>query len=127
MDIIEKLLHTDNDYVYTFLRIVGGIIIFPYGAQKLFGWFDELGGGIGVKSSLDQLARKKIPKIIGWLVIIGQSLGSIALTVGFAGRIAAAANFIIFTGALIVHSPDGWAMNWMGKKKGEGFKFSKVS
>jgi putative oxidoreductase len=123
MDIIEKLLHTDNDLAWTFLRIVAGIIIFPYGAQKLFGWFDDLGGGIGIKNSLAQLTRKKIPKIIGWLVIIGQSLGSLTLIFGFLGRITAAANFIIFTGALLVHSPDGWTMNWIGKKTGEGIEY----
>jgi hypothetical protein len=26
-------------------------------------------------------------------------------------------------GALIVHLPDGWAMNWFGEKKGEGIEF----
>ena len=39
---IRELLQTDNDYVYLFLRVVAGIIIFPYGMQKLFGWFDDL-------------------------------------------------------------------------------------
>ena len=39
------------------------------------------------------------------------------------GRIAAGGLFIIFTGALIVHLPDGWAMNWFGEKKGEGIEY----
>ena len=56
-------------------------------------------------------------------IIIGQSIGSIALLPGFLGRIAAGANIIIFAGALIVHAPDGWAMNWLGKKKGEGVEY----
>ena len=33
---IYKLLQTDVDYVYLFLRVVAGIIIFPYGMQKAF-------------------------------------------------------------------------------------------
>jgi hypothetical protein len=33
---IKTLLQTDSDYVYTFLRIIAGIIVFPYGMQKLF-------------------------------------------------------------------------------------------
>jgi hypothetical protein len=33
------------------------------------------------------------------------------LVAGFLGRISAGGLFIIFTGALIVHLPDGWAMN----------------
>ena len=116
---IETLLQTNADYVSTFLRIIAGIIIFPYGMQKLFGWF----GGWGIKKTLKQLTLKKIPKFIAWLVIVGQFFGSIALVAGFLGRIAAGGLFIIFTGALIVHLPDGWAMNWFGEKKGEGIEY----
>jgi putative oxidoreductase len=116
---IEKLIHTDPDYAWTFLRIIAGLIIFPYGMQKLFPWF----GGWGIKKTLEQLTLKKIPTSIAWLIIIGQSFGSIALVAGFLGRIAAGGLFIIFTGALIVHLPDGWAMNWFGEKKGEGIEY----
>jgi len=120
---IYKLLQTDADYITLFLRVIAGIIIFPYGMQKLLGWFDNLGGGVGIKETLMQMNKKKIPAGIAWLVIIGQSIGSVALLLGFLGRIAAGANFIIFTGALIVHARDGWAMNWLGKKKGEGVEY----
>ena len=116
---IEKLLHTDPDYAWTFLRIIAGLIIFPYGMQKLFPWF----GGWGIKKTLRQLTLKKIPTFIAWLVIVGQSFGSTALVAGFLGRIAAGGLFVIFTGALIVHLPDGWAMNWFGEKKGEGIEY----
>jgi putative oxidoreductase len=116
---IEKLIHTDPDYAWTFLRIIAGLIIFPYGMQKLFPWF----GGWGIKKTLEQLTLKKIPTSIAWLIIIGQSFGSIALVAGFLGRIAAGGLFIIFTGALIVHLPDGWTMNWFGEKKGEGIEY----
>ena len=118
-----ELLQTDNDYVYLFLRVVAGIIIFPYGMQKLFGWFDDLGGGIGIKGSMRNLKAKGIPALMGWLVIFGQSLGSIALIIGCLGRVAAAGNFIIFMGALVVHARDGWTLNWLGKKKGEGVEY----
>ena len=120
---IYKLLQTDADYITLFLRVIAGIIIFPYGMQKLLGWFDNLGGGVGIKETLIQMNKKKVPAGIAWLVIIGQSIGSIALLIGFFGRIAAGANIIIFTGALIVHAPEGWAMNWLGKKKGEGIEY----
>jgi putative oxidoreductase len=116
---IETLLHTSADDVSTFLRIIAGIIIFPYGMQKLFRWF----GGWGIKKTLKELTLKKIPPFISWLIIVGQSFGSIALVAGFLGRIAAGGLFIIFTGALIVHLPDGWAMNWFGEKKGEGIEY----
>ena len=121
---IKSLLQTDPDYVYTFLRIVAGLIVFPYGMQKLFGWFSASAfGPPGIKGSLEQFKAKKVPKFIAWLVIIGQSFGSIALISGFSGRIAAGGLFIIFTGALMVHLPDGWTMNWFGAKKGEGVEY----
>jgi len=121
---IKALLQTDSDYVYTFLRIIAGIIIFPYGMQKLFGWFSAPAfGPPGLKGSLEQLKATKVPKFIAWLVIIGQSFGSIALISGFLGRIAAGGLFIIFSGALIAHLPDGWTLNWFGTKKGEGVEY----
>jgi putative oxidoreductase len=43
--------------------------------------------------------------------------------VGFLGRIAAGGLFIIFTGALVVHLPNGWTMNWFGEKNGEGIEY----
>lgn len=118
-----SLIRTDSDNLYLFLRIVAGVIIFPYGMQKLFGWFNDLGGGVGIKETLTQMSKKKIPASIAWLAIIGQSFGSIALIAGFVGRIAAAGNFVIFTGALVAHWQDGWAMNWTGKKRGEGIEY----
>jgi putative oxidoreductase len=121
---IKTLLQTDSDYVYTFLRIIAGIIVFPYGMQKLFGWFSAPEFGVpGISGSLGQLTARNIPKFIAWLIIIGQSFGSIALMFGFLGRIAAGGLFIIFTGALIVHLPDGWTLNWFGSKKGEGIEY----
>ena len=120
---ISYLLDTDNNYVYLFLRIIAGIVIFPYGAQKLFGWFDDLGGGVGVKETLKQLKTKGIPIFLAWLIITGQLFGSVGLIFGCFGRIAAAANFVIFVGAVVVHSRDGWTMNWLGKKKGEGVEY----
>jgi putative oxidoreductase len=116
---IEKLLHTNPDYAWTFLRIVAGLIVFPYGMQKLFGWF----GGPGIGGTLKDLDSRRIPRSIAWLIIIGQSFGSVALLSGFLARIAAGGLFVIFIGALIVHSRDGWMMNWYGRKKGEGIEY----
>jgi putative oxidoreductase len=114
---IKTLLQTDSDYVYTFLRIVAGIIVFPpYGMQKLFGWSGAGGFGVpGIKASLEQITARNIPKFIAWLIIIGQSFGSIALMSGFLGRIAAGGLFIIFTGALIVHLPVDTEWVWIKK------------
>lgn len=121
---MNELIQTTDDYTLLFLRVVAGVVIFPYGMQKLLGWFDDLGGGVGIHESLKRIKEKKnIPAFLGWLIIVGQSFGSIGLILGCLGRIAALGNFIIFTGALITHLPDGWTMNWSGKKKGEGIEY----
>lgn len=96
----------------------------PYGMQKLFGWSSTPEfGRQGISGTLAQFTAKNIPKPVAWLVIVGQSLDSIALLAGLLGRIAAAALFIIFTGALIVHLPDGWTQNWFESKEGEGIEY----
>jgi putative oxidoreductase len=116
---IEKLLHTDPDYAWTFLRIIAVLIVVPYGMQKLFGWF----GGPGIDGTLKDLASRRIPRSIGWLIIIGQSCGSAALLSGFLSRVAAGGLVVIFIGAVVVHLRDGWMMNWYGRKSGEGIEY----
>jgi putative oxidoreductase len=123
MKILNDLLQTELNWVYTLCRLVAGIIIFPYGMQKLLSWFDDFGGGVGIKQSLESFRSKKVPTVIAWLVIIGQSFGSIMLLVGLFSRFVAAANLIIFSGALLSHRKDGWTMNWVGSKKGEGIEY----
>ncbi len=120
---MNDLIHTTNDYMLLFLRIVAGVIIFPYGMQKLLGWFEDFGGGVGIKESLMRIKQKNIPVFMGWLIIIGQSFGSVALIIGCFGRLAAVGNFIIFMGALVTHASAGWTMNWLGKKRGEGVEY----
>ena len=69
---IRELFQTDADLVSSFLRVVAGIIIFPYGMQKIFGRF----GGQGIGGTIEQMRLRKLPVFIAWLVIIGQSLVS---------------------------------------------------
>jgi len=80
-------------------------------------------GGVGIASTLTDFKNRKLPQFIAWLVIISQTLGSIALIIGFCSRLAAAGAIIIFTAAIFVHLPDGWQLNWYNKKKGEGVEY----
>lgn len=114
-----SIFSTTDDLTITLLRVVLGIIMFPHGAQKVLGWF----GGDGIKGTFHHMRAVGVPDIISWLTIIGQFLGSLALITGFCTRIAAAGIFIIMAGAMFINLPNGWLMNWTGKKKGEGIEY----
>ena len=67
--------------------------------------------------------KMKVAQYLGMDGFLGQSFGSIVLITGFAGRTAIPGNFIIFAAAVINHLPDGWLLNWTGKKQWEGVEY----
>jgi putative oxidoreductase len=102
-------------------RITLGIVMFGHGAQKLFGWF----GGYGFDGTMRYFTETVgLPYLISVLVILGESLGAIALVFGFLGRFMATSIFIIMIGAMAIgHLPNGFYMNWFGNQAGEGIEF----
>ena len=65
-----------------------------------------------------------IPWIVAFLVIIGESFGSVGLLLGLLTRFTAASLAVIMAGAvMMVHWPHGFFMNWSGKQAGEGFEY----
>ena len=95
--------------------------MFAHGAQKFLGWF----GGFGFEATMASFTQKmELPWLVAFLVIIGESLGSIALGVGLFTRFMAASYIVIMLGAIAtVHWPHGFFMNWLGQQQGEGFEF----
>ncbi|EQA36530.1 DoxX family protein [Leptospira inadai serovar Lyme str. 10] len=117
---LETLLSTNEDLVPLILRITLAVVIFPHGAQKLFGWF----GGYGFKGTFGYLTQQAgLPTIIATLVILGESLGSIAVLLGILTRFSAISIGIIMVGAALIHKSNGFFINWHGAQKGEGFEF----
>jgi len=95
-------------------RLVAGLVMLPHGAQHLFGAF----GGPGLAGTVQLLGP------VGYLVAVGEFLGSIALIAGVLSRFSAAAIITIMVGAVaMVHLPNGFFMNWTGMQKGEGFEY----
>jgi putative oxidoreductase len=118
---LSKLFRTDGSWSLFILRVFLGIVIFPHGAQKIFGWF----GGYGFAGTMANFTdRMHIPWFFALLAILAESLGSWGLIIGFLTRIAAfgvLCNMIV--AILLVHLPNGFFMNWGGKQKGEGFEY----
>lgn len=118
---MKALFQTDDGWAGFILRVTLGLVMFPHGAQKLLGWF----GGLGFDGTMGLFTQKMgLPWLIVFLIIIGESFGSVALLAGFLTRFTAASLAIIMLGAIsLVHLPHGFFMNWFGQQQGEGFEF----
>lgn len=117
----KKLIHTKDDIAIFILRVTLGIAFFPHGAQKLLGWF----GGYGFNATMSSFTDKMhIPFIFALLAILAESLGAVALIVGFFTRLAAFGMAVVMAVAIyMVHGHNGFFMNWSGTQKGEGFEY----
>lgn len=112
---------TDDSWAGLILRVGLGSVMFAHGAQKLFGWF----GGHGFGGTMGFFTQNMgLPWLVAFLVIIGESLGSLGLIAGFLTRLIAASFIAIMIGAIAtVHWPYGFFINWAGQQQGEGFEY----
>lgn len=118
---LKKLIQTDRDISSLVLRILLGIVFFPHGAQKVFGWF----GGYGFGGTMGFFTEKLgIPVFFAFLAIVAEFLGSFALISGFLTRVAALGIACVMVVAVfMLHLQYGFFMNWFGKQQGEGFEY----
>src|SRR5690349_12745834 len=109
MQTLKRFVATDDSLTLTVQRILVALVMFPHGAQKLLGWY----GGYGFSGTLGFFATLHIPTLLGVLVIVGESVGALALALGLATRLAAFGISAAMLGAmLMVHAPNGFFMNW---------------
>jgi putative oxidoreductase len=118
---MKGLFQTDESWTGLILRLTLGLVIFPHGAQKLLGWY----GGFGFDGTMAFFTQQMgMPWLIAFLVIMGESVGSVALLAGLLTRFTAASMGVIMLGAItMVHLPHGFFMNWFGKQQGEGYEY----
>ena len=117
--LIKYLFQTNENFSYWVPRVILGCVMIPHGAQKLLGWF----GGFGFSNTMSYFTQTAgLPWIIAFLIIMGESFGSLGLILGFFTRLSALGLICIMLGAIItVHIPNGFFMNWFGKQAGEGW------
>ena len=118
---MRRMFETDDAWSGLILRLTLGIVMFPHGAQKLLGWY----GGHGFAGTLGFFTEQMhTPWIVAFLVIVGESFGSVALVIGLLTRFTSASLAVIMMGAVtMVHWPNGFFMNWFGQQAGEGFEY----
>lgn len=118
---MKKIIATNPTNITALIaRLALGIVIFPHGAQKLFGWF----GGYGFTGTMGFLTGAAgLPYIIALLVILIEFFGALFLIAGFATRIAAFGIIVNFIGVVIT-SHLNFFMNWSSEaNKGEGVEY----
>ncbi len=114
------ILQTTGGVAGLLLRLTVAVVIFPHGAQKLFGWF----GGYGPTGTMQYFRSLGVPTVAGWLGILAESVGPVFLVLGLGTRVVAILLAGVMVSALwLVHRPHGFFMNWSGQSKGEGFEY----
>ena len=119
---MKKLIfNTEDSYAPLILRVFLGGVVFAHGAQKLLGWF----GGYGFSGTMDFFTNSMhLPWLIGFLVILLESFGALALILGAATRVLALAYTFLALGIMFSsHSQFGFFMNWFGQQEGEGIEY----
>ncbi|WP_374463220.1 DoxX family protein [Chryseobacterium sp.] len=117
----NKIFNTNDDWTGFVIRLTLGLILFPHGAQKMFGWF----GGPGFSKEVEHLTEyMHLPWIISVMVILAEFWGSVSLIMGLASRLWSVAFGVLFVNIIfIAHLENGFFMNWFGTQKGEGYEY----
>jgi putative oxidoreductase len=117
----NKIFNISESFAPLAIRIMLGVVVFPHGAQKLIGWF----GGYGFSGTMGFFTDSiGLPWLIGFLVILLESIGSIALIAGLATRIIAVSYLLLALGIVFTsHIQHGFFMNWFDNQQGEGYEY----
>jgi|TARA_Y100001978_G_C23419789_1_gene303214 putative oxidoreductase len=117
----ELLFQSQSGWAGLVLRITAALVMFPHGAQKLMGWF----GGYGFKGTMGYFTQTVgLPWVIGFLVIVLEVFGSLAILAGIGTRLWAIALGIVVIGIMFTaHIQNGFFMNWFGNQAGEGVEY----
>lgn len=115
------LFESSEQFTGLVIRLTLALVILPHGCQLLLGWF----GGFGFSNTMKFFTEaEKLPWLIGFMVIMLQSVGALLILLGFGSRILAFGTMIMFIGMIFTsHLKFGFFMNWFGTQKGEGYEY----
>lgn len=118
---IERFFEADTSKTLYLQRVLLGAVMLPHGAQKLLGWF----GGYGFTGTMNYFTgTMQLPSALAFLVIVSESLGSLALIFGLCTRLSAFGVVATMVGAVLTtHLKVGFFMNWFGNQAGEGVEY----
>ncbi|WP_207434063.1 DoxX family protein [Sabulibacter ruber] len=119
---MKKLFfETDASWSLSILRILLGVVVLAHGAQKLLGLF----GGYGFTGTMTFFTDTMgLPWLVGFVIILLESVGAVALIAGIATRFIAFAYTLLALGIVFTtHIQNGFFMNWFGNMAGEGYEY----
>ena len=120
MKALHLILNTNSSTGPLVARLVLGLVMFPHGAQKVFGWF----GGHGFAGTMQFFTGTlHIPALFAFLAIAAEFAGALGLIAGLLSRVAAFGVASVMVVAIFMHAANGFFMNWAGNQKGEGFEY----
>lgn len=94
---------TDVNYGTLFLRVATGIAMLPFGIMKVQSFDQTIGFMTGAG----------IPWIIAILVIIAETLGTVALILGLCTRFCAASLAVVMAGAVVMTFSMGYMSGYV--------------
>lgn len=117
----QKLFSTADTWEGLVLRTFAALVMFPHGAQKLFGWF----GGYGFSGTMGFFTETMdLPWLIALFIILIEFFGSLLLLVGLGSRLVSATFIVLLLGIIFTsHLQNGFFMNWGGSQAGEGIEY----
>ncbi|SMO74395.1 DoxX family protein [Gracilimonas mengyeensis] len=118
---LYKFLESQEEWSPVIIRYTLALVIFPHGAQKLFGWF----GGYGFTGTMEFFtATAGLPWSVGFLVILIEFFVPLLLIAGLLVRLNAIAIFGLFVGIIFTsHIQYGFFMNWYGNQQEKVLSF----
>ncbi len=89
-----------------------GVLLIAHGALFKYATY-------GFAGTAMYFASIGLPAFVGYLVIIGETIGGFLMVIGYRVRLVAALFLPLMVGATIVHVPNGWVFS----APGGGFEF----
>lgn len=120
--LIAAVHATDGSPTQAMLRVTLALVLFPHGAQHLFGWF----GGYGFEGTMGWMTGTLgIPAPLAAASILLEFFGPLALLAGIASRLVGISLTVFMATAASTHVANGFFMNWLGNLPAgtEGFEF----
>lgn len=105
---MKKFFSTSqSDYGMLTLRVCIGLAMLPYGLSKI----GFMGQG-SVSGTVQFMSGMGIPAIIAYLVILAETVGCVALILGFCTRFCAASLAVVMAGAVYFMFGNGYMMGY---------------